>query len=214
MSSRARIALVLPLAAALASAALADTDAPAQTRATIRGTGKDVSIVYRGVSSATPRRGAADSPADVVGEAARLAERGADEQSLIRFFRAHQDELPTIVGADAVRRLRKAGAGPAVISDLSRMTALDIGETAEGAPVQNAYAYEGPAPPSGDMGYPFYGSYGGYGSAGFAPRHAHGRAFGFGPPRHSTLPARPAMPGRPPMHGGSTHAGMPRFPQP
>jgi hypothetical protein len=191
-SRRIRVGLALPMAAAIAaaaSAALADTDSPAQARATIRGTGKDVSIVYSGASKAPARRAVVEPPVDIVLDATRLAEQGADDQSLIAFLRSHQAQLPPIVENEAVRRLRKAGAGPAVISDLSRMTALDIGETAEGPPVQ--YAYEPPpasdAPfPSADMGYPYYGSYGGYGSA-IAPRHHHGR---FGPPRHVTLPAR------------------------
>lgn len=216
MSSRvrARVGLVLPLAtaiAALACTAIADSDSPAQTRATIRGTGNDVSIVYRGASKPPARRDVANPPADVVLDATRMAERGADDQSLIAFFRTHQSELPPIVENEAVRRLRKAGAGAAVISDLSRMTALDIGETAEGPPVQ--YAYEAPssydAPfPSADMGYPYYGSYGGYGS-GLPPRHSHGH---LGSPRHGSLPVRPHPQPLPSSRG--MHSGMPRFRQP
>lgn len=217
---RARLGLVLPLATAIAalmsasaSAAIADSDSPAQTRATIRGTGNDVSIVYRGAPK-SPARSAvavANPPADVVLDATRMAERGADDQSLIAFFRTHQAQLPPIVENEAVRRLRRAGAGAAVISDLSRMTALDIGETAEGPPVQ--YAYEAPASydapfPSADMGYPYYGSYGGYGS-GLSPRHSHGR---LGSPRHGTLPAHPHP--SPLPSSRSTHSGMPRLRQP
>ena len=214
MSSRVRVrvGLALPLAtaiAALASPALADSDSPAQTRATIRGSGNDVSIVYRGAPKPA-RPVVANPPADVLLDATRMAERGADDQSLIAFLRTHQTELPPIVENEAVRRLRKAGAGAAVISDLSRMTALDIGETAEGPPVQ--YGYEPPASesafPSADMGYPYYGSYGGYGS-GLVPRHSHGR---FGSPRHGSLPPRPHP--SPPPSSRSMHSGMPRFRQP
>jgi len=213
---RIRVGLVLSLAtaiAALACTAIADSDSPAQTRATIRGTGNDVSIVYRGAPKSPARPIAANPPqtADVLLDATRMAERGADDQSLIAFFRTHQSELPPIVENEAVRRLRKAGAGAAVISDLSRMTALDIGETAEGPPVQ--YAYEAPSSyetpfPSADMGYPYYGSYGGYGT-GLSPRHPHGR---LGSPRHGSLPVRPHP--QPLPSSRSTHSGMPRFRQP
>ena len=194
MSSRARVALIAPFAAALASLALADSEPPTQTRATIRGTGNDITIVYRGVKSpVVPSR----APADAVAEATRLAAGGADDASVIAYLRTHQSELPAIVDADAVRALRKAGAGPAVITDLSRMTALDIGATGEGSPV----AYAGESAPEGygsypgaEMGYPFYGGfYGGYGFSGSGSSHRphHGGHF---KPGHSMRPVGPAVP--------------------
>src|SRR5689334_17963992 len=200
MSSRARTHALLAGALALAftSPAFADNEPPpsAQTRATIRGTGNDVSIVYKGVTEKAPKRGSAatgtaklsggpvPSRPDLLGEATRMAERGADDQSLINYFRAHQSQLPDVVDNDAVRKLRKAGAGQAVVGYLSRLSAVDIGETAEGAPQQYASANESPSGyasdssyPSADMGYPFYGSYGGYGGA-FHNR-GHGGRHGF-----------------------------------
>lgn len=218
MSSRARVALIAPFAAALASLALADTEPPLQTRATIRGTGNDITIVYRGVKSPVVRPGGA--PADVVAEATRLAAGGADDASLIAYLRTHQSALPAIVDADAVRGLRKAGAGPAVITDLSRMTALDIGATGEGSPVSYAAASES-APdgyasyPTAEMGYPFYGSgfYGGYGFSGSGHRPHHGGHF---KPGHSMRPGRPGGPSRPaPLPSrSSVRAGVAKFPRP
>jgi hypothetical protein len=215
MSSRARVALIAPFAAALASLALAETEPPMQTRATIRGTGNDITIVYRGVKD--PARRADSAPADAVAEATRLAAAGADDASLIAYLRTHQSELPAIVDADAVRGLRKAGAGPAVITDLSRMTALDIGATGEGSPV--AYASESASEgygsyPSAEMGYPFYGSgfYGGYGFSGSGHRLHHGGHF---KPGHSMRPGRPGGPSRPPAPSPSrsVRAGVARFPR-
>lgn len=179
---------------ALSALARADAETPAQSRATIRGTGKDVAIVYRG-SAAKPRRAEAPAAFDVVAEAARMASAGADEQSLLAYLRTHQAQLPAVVGVDDVRRLRKAGASPAVITDLSRMTALDIGETAEGAPGYSDGGAGAPEMgyPSADMGYPFYGAYGGGGGFGFAHRHG-GR---FGPHHPSVFPMRRMVAPRP-----------------
>jgi hypothetical protein len=213
--------------------ALADEQPPAQTRATIRGTGNDVSIVYKGVTEKAPKHhvtagaklsgGPASSQPDLLSEATRMAEHGADDQSLINYFQTHQNALPDIVDNDAVRRLRKAGAGTAVVTYLSHLSAVDIGETAEGSPQQYAYANEGPGDysseyPSADMGYP-YGSYGGYGGNGSGGFH-HGRRFvgkkgpGFGLGFGKTLPVFPAHPIVSPRpmasmggHGGGAHVG-------
>ncbi len=206
MSSRARVALIGPLAAALASLALADTEPSGQTRATIRGTGKDITIVYVGVKNPPAARAGTAARGDAMAEATRLAAGGADDDSLIAYFRTHQVELPPIVSAEAVERLRQAGAGAAVITDLSRMTALDIGETGEGSPVtytseavQQGYDF-----PSADAGYPYYGygMYGGYGFSGFRHPSHHGGSFR---PGHSGM-----RPGRP---GGSPSAHAVSVPQ-
>jgi hypothetical protein len=233
VSSRA-LAPLASLALACAFPALADDGPTAQTRATIRGTGNDVSIVYKGVAEKPPKRGAAaaaklsggpvSAQPDLLGEATRMAEHGADDQSLINYFQTHQNDLPDIVDNDAVRKLRKAGAGTAVVTYLSRLSAVDIGETAEGPPQQYASANPGEASPgyaseypSADMGYPFYGSYGGYGgngSGGF--RHGRrgfvgkrGPGFGFGMsrpvfPSHPIASSHPSMGG---MHVGGAHVG-------
>ena len=240
MSSRVRLGLKITALGAgvfsvFAFAVLADTEpAPqAQTRATIRGTGNDVSIVYRGTeATAPPRRLAPHAPAarvtapatpvapDLIAEATRMAEKGADDQSIINYFQNHQGELPDVVDNDAVRRLRKAGASPAVVSYLSRVSALDIGETAEGAP-QYAYASQGESPgysdyPSADSGYPFYGGYGGYGgygSGGFGRfGHRNGGRFDgkrLGPPHHGMLPNRPVVSPHSLHAGGMRMGGTP-----
>ena len=223
MSSRAaRLAPIVSFAAALAALARADNPPPPQTRATIRGTGNDVTIVYRGRTGASPRA-AAEAPetarGDVIGDAARLAARGDDDASLIAYLRLHQAELPPIVGADSVHRLRRAGAGSAVISDLSRLTALDIGETGEGAPVATS-------PPIGDGGgygmpeanaYPFYGGYPGFptpGFGGFAPRPHAPHRLAARPPR--VPPGRVGFPGRSPapVRGMGSWIRRPPFQQP
>ena len=130
-------------------------------------------------------------------EATRLAAGGANDDSLIAYFRTHQVELPPIVSAEAVERLRQAGAGAAVITDLSRMTALDIGETGEGSPV----TYTSEAVPTGidfpstDAGHPYYGvtgMYGGYSASGFRYPSHHGGHFR---PGHSgRAPGGPVVP--------------------
>jgi hypothetical protein len=229
MSSLARA--LLPFAGFLlapAFAVLADETVP-QSRATISGTGKDVTIVYRGATDHTAKRNAAirkltggptASKPDLLDEAAKMAEKGADDQSLMNYFRTHQTELPDVVDDDAVRRLRKAGAGQAVVSYLSRLTAVDIGETAEGPAPQYAYAAPGEAQagygneyPSANDGYPFYGGYGGYGFGGYGNgrlgRRGGGRpGFGFGFPGHSMRPSHPMVSPHPSMHaGGGFHGG-------
>jgi hypothetical protein len=222
-----RVELLLPLAGTLvALAAFASADAPVsgQSHATIRGTGTDVSIVYRGAASKTapsragrvkaapPRDARATDANAVVAEAERLAAKGAGDDAIITYLRAHQTGLPTIVEADAARGLRKAGAGPSVITELSRLTAVDVGMTApDAAPVAAAYA--GPPPPDdagyfpgANGGYPYYG---GYGGGAFFPR-AHGRVFAHSHVRPMGMPGHGGGPGRPPAlfsaPGSSSHS--------
>ena len=234
-------ALALLAGLAFAFPALGDEPSTsAQTRATIRGTGNDVSIVYKGVAEKAPKRGAtaaskltggpAPSPAEseLLSEATRMAEHGADDQSIINYFQTHQNQLPDVVDNDAIRKLRKAGAGQAVVGYLSHLSAVDIGETAEGAPQQYAYANEPPgyandsSYPSADMGYPFYGSYGGYGGYGggfhnrghggrhgFVGKNGPGFGFGFGSHRPGMLshPIASRPPSMGVMHSGGAHVG-------
>ena len=164
MASRAfPIAVLALLSCAFAAHARADTGTPGQTRATIRGTGKDITIVYRGSAGAAPGPAAKAPPGeDALADAVRLAAGGADDASVIAYLFNHQADLPPVVESQAVRQLRRAGAGASVISYLSRLTALDIGETGEGSP---------PTPPMergstgfgmdlsgyGATAYPFYG---------------------------------------------------------
>lgn len=216
MSSPGRAALIVSVAAVLSARARADADTTDQTRATIRGSGKDVSIVYRG---AKPKRLEPSARPDVLAEATRQAAAGADDASIIAYLRTHQGELPSIIAADAVRRLRRAGAGPPVVSELSRLSALDIGETAEGAPQVETAAQGAPnlsgygaTYPDASMGYPFYGFGYGFGSPGFGFRpHRGGRFF---PHRPAMAFPRPASPMPPLLRGPVSHARMPRLHEP
>src|SRR5215831_20901783 len=117
---------VVSAASLLALPALADTEPGA--RAVIRGTGKDVQIVYLAPRSAPPSRAAADP----VAEALRQKSAGATDQTVLAYLDKHRDEMPDVIGADELRRFRKAGAGDDVIGFLSTNAAVDIGATAEG----------------------------------------------------------------------------------
>lgn len=222
MSDRViRIAFLVPLAAALAASALGDTPASDSSRATIRGSGRDVTIVYRG-GSATPARkghasagdgsGSGSGSEGVVGEAERLAARGVGDDAVIAYLRAHQAQLPPVVDAGAAKRLRKAGAGTSVLTELSRLAAVDIGPTAPDAVAVTAeYANTSYRYPSDDSGYSFApGANGGYpGSPGYP---FYGSGGSFFPRRHLPRlgPAHPMMgfPGRGGRPGFSARPSM------
>jgi hypothetical protein len=172
-----RCAAVVAVAFASSVAALADTP-DTNTRAVIRGTGKDVTIVYR----SSPRPPSQVSPSvasDPLAEALRLKKSGDDDAAIIAFLQQNEADLPDVIDADVVRDLRRAGAGEPVISALAMLSAVDIGETGEGSPVQApqqpSEAPYGAYPDLVGMGYPFYGSYGGgYGSGDFRGGHFRG----------------------------------------
>jgi hypothetical protein len=128
-SRAARSALFASLTLAIVSSSRGDsTEQPA--RATIRGTGNNVTIVYRGDAKTQPRKRTPDQ--DDVGpltEAVRLKMRGVDDAAVVSYLRVHRTDLPPIVEAEAVRQLRRAGAGESLISDLATLAALDIGAT-------------------------------------------------------------------------------------
>ncbi len=65
-------------------------------------------------------------------QAADLKAGGASDAGVVDYLRAHQASLPAIIEARDIRALRKAGAGQAVVTWLSRVAAVDIGETGEG----------------------------------------------------------------------------------
>ena len=216
MVASPRIVSLALLSLALAAGARGANDAApvAQSRATIRGSGKDVTIVYRGRSPASrPVAARTASPGDaVLAEAVRLKSGGADDSSVLAYLQNHQSELAPVTGIETVRQLRRAGASASFLSALSKLTALEIGETGEGAPVSTAYASEIGV---SDDAFPFANAQGGYpfyGSTGFFPRHASGRRFT--PQRPSMVPGRAVVPGGAPLHARSSRAGMPRFPQP
>ncbi len=202
--------------AALAAAVLvtlsspsARADTQSSSRAVIRGTGSDVTIVYE-VPKAVTTEVRATLTEDPLTAALQRKRSGDDDASIITFLRLHQADLPNVIDADVVRDFRRAGAGQPLIAVLSTFAAVDIGETAEGGPVQQLPAntdvpYPGAYPDLVGMGYPFFGSYGGgYFSGGdFAPRFGrHGKrsGFHFGKP---SFPKGHSPKGRPfPTHGG------------
>ena len=158
-----RRAAVVAVAFASPFALLADSP-ESHTRAVIRGTGKDVTIVYR--SSPRPASQVRPSVApDPVAEALALKKSGDGDAAVIAFLQQNEANLPDVIDADVVRDLRRAGAGESVISALVMLSAVDIGETGEGSPVQAPQAAAEPPygayPDLVGMGYPFYGSYGG-----------------------------------------------------
>jgi hypothetical protein len=167
---------------ALCVSSLAVADSEQTTRPVIRGTGNDVTIVYQSEmhpkkpakawTAPAPAAASENAPAadDPLVKAVQMKSSGASDQSVIAFLQKNEVDMPDVVDADMLRDLRKAGAGDAVISLVSRYSAIDIGETAEsaGAPVPQYYdpqaqeAYTGAFPDLANLGYPFYGG-GGYG---------------------------------------------------
>ncbi len=188
MNTRSGLGFAAIAVAALASLSLASSvraDSDGNTRAVIRGTGTDVTIVYL-VPKTSPPKVEATLMADPVSEALRRKTSGGDDASIIAFLRLNQADLPNVIDADIVRDFRRAGAGQPLIAVLSTFAAVDIGETAEGAPVQilqpsSDVAYAGSYPDLVGMGYPFYSSYGGaYFGDSFGPRFGrHGKRSGF-----------------------------------
>jgi len=177
----ARSAMLAAVAAAAVSSARADSEQTAQ--AVIRGTGTDVTLVYRAPKSPSFKSATA-IPSDPVGGALRMKTAGADDLSVVAFLRRNQADLPDVIDASVVKELRKAGAGEPVITFLSERVALDIGVTAEDTNTRGPRPPGEAAPFGGypdlvEAGYPFYGGggYGGYGGYGRSFRRL-GRPFG------------------------------------
>ena len=168
MARSHRFALAVSAAGSLFALSFARADTEPGTRAVIRGTGKDVQIVYRAPRTAPLARAAADPVTDAL----RQKRTGATDQTVLAYLDRHRDEMPDIVGADLLRRFRQAGAGDPVIAFLSTNSAVEIGETAEGGAAvwglpEEGGAYGGAYPDLVSSGYPFYGGgYGGYGGDG------------------------------------------------
>ncbi|HTR02455.1 MAG TPA: hypothetical protein VMN82_04600 [Thermoanaerobaculia bacterium] len=176
--SAVRSAALVFLAPTLFSFARAD-NAPS-TRAVIRGSGNDVTIVYQAPvrprasvwpnALAAPAAPAADPTSGAVDEALRMKSSGASDQAVVAFLRKNQADVPDVVDADVIRDFRRAGAGDAVVALVSRYSAIDIGVTAEDSVPLPPQFYEQQAADAGgfpdlaNLGYPFYGS-GGYGYA-------------------------------------------------
>jgi hypothetical protein len=165
-------------------------DMQSRTRVTIRGSGSDVVIersaapVTRHVSEAAP------ISAGPIGEAVHLKAQGASDSAVITYLRAHEAELPPVVGFEEVKQLRKAGAGKGVITYLATAAAVDIGETGEGHEAAVSSERASPigletAPYGMSDGYPPSGGYGAPYSARQVPR-------GF--PRARRMASRPGFP--------------------
>jgi len=151
------LSTLVPVSAALG-------DAQSRTRVTIRGTGKIIAI-ERSEAPARKRVSESAVPAGPLGEAVRLKAQGASDTTVISYLRAHEAELPPVVGSEDLKQLRKAGAGKSVVAYLATVTAIDIGETGEGyeaavsavpvSPVDLETARYGMSD-----GYPLFGGYG------------------------------------------------------
>lgn len=148
----------------LASSSVARGDTVARTRVTIHGSGSNVTIER---TQAPARRAVFERKAvspDALAEAIQLKTQGVSDGMLVAYLRAHEAELPPVIEAAAMTRLRKAGAGKSVAAYLVTVAAVDIGETGEGwgPSVSNGYAPETEAgTPADDMtaGYSIAGGY-------------------------------------------------------
>ena len=219
MNSRAvRSVVFAEISLALGSPARGETEP--QTRAVIRGTGNDVTIVYRSGTRATPPAPVAAEESSL-GEAIEMKRHGASDETVISHLRLHRADMPPLVAADAITQLRKAGAGQPVIAFLSALAAVDIGETGEGGEIVAAPMTSIGPGYAADVdwaaaGYPMDGYYGPGGYSGSGGRFgrgghfgSHGHPFFHGPKllSHFFPPGRP-MPvhhGHMAMHAAPSH---------
>jgi hypothetical protein len=168
----------------------AEPDATA--RITIRSRGADV--VIEGDRAAFPRP-LADVGRTTLAEAVRLKRKGEEDAAVIAYLRTRRADLPAIIAAGDVPRLRGAGAGRSVVAYLASVAAVDVGPTGEG---RESVAGESSAltdleGPSGAVAYAI-GGYPAYFAApdGFRPPPRLRRAF---EGRHARpLPSRRTMP--------------------
>lgn len=193
--------LVFAASLALAATSPARGDSKTKTRVTIRGSGSNVTIEESQASTRRPFVGGKAVSPDALGEAIRLKTAGASDGDVVAYLRVHQAELPPVVEAAAVTRLRRAGAGKAVVAYLTTAAAVDMGETGEGhgAAIEYAAAPEEEASEA-SSGYPFYGGYA-------APYPARRRG-SISSLRHAPVPRRhPLLGGSFPMR--ATHGRRP-----
>jgi hypothetical protein len=169
MRPRGRTILLALLA--LPAAAFVRAEDPAQTRVVIRGTGENVSIER--VPAAARRQAAGPAASPIIGEAARMAAKGAGDDAVISYLARHQAELPDVVESSDVRLLRKSGAGSRVVVYLEAVTAVDLGamgEGREGSQIVVPSQQESMSLAANE--YPNYPFYGGYGSSSIPLRSA------------------------------------------
>ncbi len=170
----ARLAFAALLA--LASSSPARGEEAGRTRVTIRGSGTNVTIEQ---TQAPGRRSIFEPKVapDPLGDAIQLKIEGLDDGRLLAYLRAHEAELPPVIGAAAMTRLRRAGAGKAVVAYLETVAAVDVGETGE----RREPAVSNAPLPENEAELPVYGMPYGYPLAGgyAAPYPARRRAPGF-----------------------------------
>lgn len=195
----ARVALAALLA--LASSTVARGDAAARTRVTIRGSGSNVTIEETKAPARRPVFERKAASPDALDEAIRLKAEGVNDGRVVAYLRAHEAELPPVIEAASMTRLRRAGAGKSVAAYLATVAAVDVGETGEG---------RGPAvsradPAEIEAGMPAYDMTSGYPLAGgYASPYPARR-------RNSVLSLRRApFPRRPPaFHGAFSSRAVP-----
>ncbi len=231
MARSQRFALAAFSAGSLLASSFARAGTEPRSQAVIRGSGKDVQIVYRAPRAGAPLR----IPPDPVAGALERKTAGESDRAVLAYLEGRREALPDVVSADALSRLRKAGAGDSVIAFLSSNAAVEIGPTGEGGaavgPELSAEGggYAGAYPDLVSSGYPFYGAYGYGGYAGYGGlfrggfgrmRHGfggHGKGFFFGfgngfghgrGPGHGFGPHPPPHPGPMMRGGGTTHAAV------
>ena len=156
----------LSLAIALVSAGpLFASDAPG--RVTIRGSADGVVVEGR---PARVLKRAGDPGREILAHAVELRQSSADDSVMLAYLRAHASDLPSVIDASDVARLRRAGAGQPAIAYLATVSAVDVGPTGEGHPMPVAMpaAYDS-SEMSGEIPAD-YAYYGGYGYLG-APRY-------------------------------------------
>jgi len=160
----------------LVPVSVARGETQSRTHVTIRGTDKSVAIERNEAPTRKRLSEATAIPTSPLGEAIRLKAQGASDRTVISYLRAHEGELPLVVGSEVVKQLREAGAGKSVVAYLTTVAAVEIGETGEGpeaavtaAPASAIDLETAPYDASG--GYPIFGGYG----APHTPRLFHGR---------------------------------------
>ena len=193
MSKALQVWAGLTLLAALVPAS-APGDTPGRTRVTIRGTGSHVAI-ERSEAAARKTPEPAAVPSGLLEDAVALKARGGSDAAVISYLRAHEPELPAVITADDVRRLKRAGAGRSVISYLAAVVAVDIGETGEGHEASVSAATVAPAdlettPYGASYAYPLGGGYGAPYPSRFVRPARRLHAF----PRVSPMALRPGRP--------------------
>jgi hypothetical protein len=112
------------------STAGGESAAPPLQRSQVRisGSGGDVRLERRGISSALERESEGIA-ADLV----RLRRGGVSEEILLAYVQSHRSEIPVILSADDYARLRRSRIGETVLGYLAGVSAIDVGATGEPA---------------------------------------------------------------------------------